>query len=242
MRTEKLSRLSDYKKINSSELNYLVYTYLIRDIEYAVSTYARGRLLDIGCGNKPYRKAFENRITEYVGCDIVQSDQMLVDVICEAGNIPLPNESFDTVFSTQTIEHVEDYTGLINEAYRLLKPGGYFILSGPMYWPLHEEPHDYFRFTKYGFAYLFNKAGFETEKILPNGGIWATAGLALVHAFTNGKNRNLFFRIWRFAFLKMRLYRIHNIFFKWLDKVDYNPANTINYVVIGRKKTGHGEN
>ena len=234
MRSENLSRLSD-TRISKLNAYYLHYKSFHPALFTAVSKYAKGRLIDIGCGNKPYEKKFEGTVTEYIGCDIVQSDLKKVDVLCEANNIPLPDNSFDTAFSTQTIEHVEDHQGLVNEAYRLLKPGGYFIVSGPMYWHLHEEPYDFFRFTKYGFKYIFEKAGFEMIEIIPNGGAWATAGQTLIHSFLLSKSRNFFIHASRFLFHRLRIYWIINSFFGWLDKVDYNPANTLNYVVIGKK-------
>ena len=67
---------------------------------------------------------FQGIAKEYVGCDVVQSDHNKVDVLCEATKIPMQDDSFDTVFSTQVIEHVEDHRALIQEAHRLLKPGG----------------------------------------------------------------------------------------------------------------------
>src|SRR5674476_384850 len=149
--------------------------------------------------------------------------------------IPLENSSFDTVFSTQTIEHVGDHQGLVNEAYRLLKPGGYFIVSGPMYWHLHEEPYDFFRFTKYGFKYIFEKAGFEIVEINSNGGMWATTGQNFIHSFMYSKSNHFFIRSSRFLFYRLHIYWFINSFFSWLDKVDYNPVNTMNYVVVGRK-------
>ena len=131
MRDKNVSRFANYKNVSKSDLYYLVYVPLIRDLELAIEKYARGKVLDIGCGNKPYEKKFGEQITGYIGCDIIQSDLQKVDVLCAANNIPLENASFDTVFSTQTIEHVEDHQGLVNEAYRLIKPGGFFIVSGP---------------------------------------------------------------------------------------------------------------
>lgn len=235
MRDAYISRLSGDKKISKSDFYYLVYIPLLRELKSAIDKYANGRVIDIGCGNKPHEKKFAGKITHYIGCDIVQSDLQKVDVLCEANNIPLPDNSFDTAFSTQTIEHVEDHQGLVNEAYRLLKPGGVFIVSGPMYWHLHEEPYDFFRFTKYGFNYILQKAGFEMVEVNPNGGAWATAGQTLIHSFSLSKSRNFFIRASRFLFHKLRIYWFINTFFAWLDKVDHNPANTLNYVVTAKK-------
>ncbi len=235
MRAENALRFTDYNSISKSDFYYLVYVPLIRDLKSAILKYARGRVLDIGCGNKPYEKLFEGKITEYIGCDIIQSNLQKVDVLSNANDIPLPDNSFDTVFSTQTLEHVEDHQGLVNEAYRLVKPGGYFIVSGPMYWHLHEEPYDFFRFTKYGFKYIFEKAGFEIEEIIANGGMWATTGQSIIHSFMKSTSNHFFIRSMRFLFYKLRVYWLVNSFFSWLDKVDYNLVNTMNYVVIGKK-------
>ncbi|MEP6596861.1 MAG: class I SAM-dependent methyltransferase [Ginsengibacter sp.] len=239
MRDENVSRFSNYKNISKSDFFYLVYIPLIRELKSAIVKYAKGKVIDIGCGNKPHEKIFEEKITEYIGCDIVQSSLQKVDILCEANNIPLPNNSFDTAFSTQTIEHVEDHQGLVNEAYRLIKPGGFFIVSGPMYWHLHEEPYDFFRFTKYGFKYIFEKAGFEMVEINPNGGTWATTGQSVIHSFLQSKSRNFFIHVSRFLFHRLRLYWLINAFFSWLDKVDYNPLNTMNYVVVGKKPSNN---
>ncbi len=234
MRTENLSRLSD---INTTkfDLYYLHYKYLHKDLFNAIQLYAAGNVLDIGCGNKPYEKMFNGKILKYTGCDIIQSNLNKVDVLCDANKIPLENATYDTVFSTQTIEHVEDHQGLVNEAFRLLKPGGYFIVSGPFTWPLHEEPYDFFRFTKHGFRYVLEKAGFEVVEIKSNGGIWATAGLSIIHAFNFTTSKNLFIRGCRFIFFKLKLCWLINSFFGWLENNDSNTINTINYVAVAKK-------
>ena len=234
MRAENLQRLTE-TNVTKLNIHYLHYKPFHRDLLAAIKNYARGKVLDIGCGNKPYEKNFAEQITGYVGCDIIQSDLNKVDVLCAANNIPLENSSFDTVFSTQTIEHVEDHQGLINEAYRLVKPGGYFIVSGPLYWYLHEEPYDFFRFTKYGFTYIFEKAGFEVVQINSNGGTWATAGQTLIHSLSLSKSRSFFVQLCRLLFFRLRMLWLVKSFFSWLDKIDFNPVNTMNYVVIGKK-------
>lgn len=236
MRAGKLDRLKDIN-IQSDHIWYLHYNSYHKDLFAAFQEFAKGKLLDIGCGNKPYSKVLEAYISEYVGCDIVQSSENSVDILCPANAIELENEIFDTIISTQTIEHVEDHQGLVNEAFRLLKKDGYFILSGPLYWPLHEEPYDFFRFTKHGFKYILEKAGFEVVLIKSNGGKWSVAGQAFLHA--------LFPQLYNIKGLKGKLFRgifkfiggikTVNNFFLYLDSKNTDYLNTMNYVVIAKK-------
>jgi len=236
MRTENIKRLTgdtnNFSKFNVNFLHYKSYHLHSRN---SIENYAKGKVLDIGCGNKPYEKWFNPKISSYIGCDIIQSDLCKVDVLCAANNIPLESDFYDTIFSTQTIEHVEDHQGLVNEAFRLLKKDGYFILSGPMYWYLHEQPYDFFRFTKYGFREVLEKAGFILIDIKANGGMWAVTGQTIIHSFINSNSKNFFIRFTCFIFKKFRIYWFINSIFGWLDNLDFNDVNTMNYVVVGQK-------
>lgn len=236
MREHNLGRLSTFK-IELDNSLYLHYHSYHRDLFAAFNDYANGKLLDIGCGNKPYLEILKPLTSSYFGVDIVQSNSFCVDQVCMANDIPLPDESFDTIISTQTVEHVEDHQGLINEAYRIVNKGGYFIVSGPMYWPLHEEPYDFFRFTKHGFRYILEKAGFEIISIKSNGGKWAVAGQAILHAIYPAifnikgfKGKTIKFMANLFGGIKTI-----NRFFIYLDKKNYDPTNTMNYVIVARK-------
>lgn len=224
MRQENLGRFSNYKKVDLADKYYLSYMPLFRDLSYAVSNYASGKLLDIGCGNKPYKEMFDDITEEYIGCDVVQSNMNMVDILCEATNIPLENNSFNTIFSTQVIEHVADHQQMIREAHRLLKHEGVFIVSGPLYWHIHEEPFDFFRFTKYGFQYILENNGFEVIEILANGGKWATFGQMVIHTFPHFLVKRKWFR------------KLNNYIFHRLDNKHYNDFNTMNYVVVARKR------
>jgi SAM-dependent methyltransferase len=216
-----LSRLSNYRT-GPEDPYYLVYKNLFADLEKA-SKHAQGALLDIGCGNKPYERMFEGKIASYTGCDVEQSSERKVDIICPATAIAAPDGSYDTVISTQVIEHVADHQSLLREAHRILRSPGVLILSGPMYWPLHEEPYDFFRFTTYGLEYLLKEAGFAEIEIVPNGGKWALCGQVLIHCVTG-------------TFLyRRRVIMMINRLFSHLDDRHRDFRNTMNYVVVARK-------
>lgn len=236
MRTENLERLS-YPKTGINDPNYLTYKTLFADLKIAIDKYAKGELLDIGCGNKPYSPFFERKLTSYMGCDIAQSDKHLVDIICAATEIPLPDNSKDTVFTTQVIEHVADHNKLLSEAFRILKPGGYLILSGPMCWEHHEVPYDFFRFTRYGFEHILKNAGFTDLEITPNGGKWATVGQifhnSLRSSFIGKKSFKA--KILKGFYTLLRIKWLINLFFGWLDNSNKDYSHTLNFVVVARK-------
>lgn len=215
-------RFNDFEDVNINDSNFLVLKPLINCLIESTQKYANGKVLDIACGNKPYEKLFKH-CEQYLGCDIVQSSNNKVDILCEANKIPLDSNSFNTILSTQAIEHIGDYKGMIKEVFRLLDNGGHFILSGPMYWHLHEEPYDYYRFTKYGFKYILEDAGFEVLEILPNGGKWSMFGQMVIHTFPHRLVKRKWFR------------KLNNRIFEKLDQKYFDDINTMNYVVVVKK-------
>jgi len=119
-------------------------------------------VVDVGCGERPYADFFEGAY--YVGLNYGMDDAS-PDIVGDAQQLPLKSNCADIVFSTQVIEHVPHPEKLVREAFRVLKPRGVLLLTGPFYWPLHEEPHDFYRFTRYGFEHLLVSAGFEVMSI-----------------------------------------------------------------------------
>jgi SAM-dependent methyltransferase len=235
MRIENLDRLTRYKTGISDSL-YLHYKFLFHDIKDAIANYSKGSVLDIGCGNKPYEPLFKH-CSDYTGCDISQSSERNVDIICPSTDIPLQDNSYDTVFSTQVLEHVEDHLKMLQEAYRLLRPGGYIILSAPMAWEHHETPYDFFRFTRYGLTYLFEKVGFNIKYIKANGGKWALLGQLMqanIRTSTQqrkGIKRKLFWLLYRYFFKY-----VINISFGALENWDKDEEFiTLNFVVVAQK-------
>jgi SAM-dependent methyltransferase len=137
--------------------------------------YVKGVTLDVGCGRKPYAKTFFAGAEKYVGMDYL-TDRSTPDVVGSATDIPLGDASFDTVVCTEVLEHVPDPLKALREMYRVLKPGGYLILSTPMYWPRHEVPYDYFRYPYDGLLHLIKTSGLELVQLYNRGHSYAFIG------------------------------------------------------------------
>jgi SAM-dependent methyltransferase len=230
-----LERLTS-EGISLSNQHYIGTSFIRDDIAMAAGKYAKGSLLDIGCGNKPYLPLFQKSVSRYIGCDIAQSSLNIVDDICPADKLVYDDNSFDTVFSTQVLEHVGNFQGMIEEAYRVLKPGGYGIFTSPFSWELHEEPYDFFRYSKYGLKYSFEKKGFEILEIKSNGGKWAAIfQLNLNVLFSTRRFNTVRSRMIKFFFIHLRMIYLYNRFGVWLDKRFPDDILTLNYLTIVRK-------
>ena len=105
-----LPRLSGLH-VDPSHAWFLHYRSLFADLQ-KTARYARGRMLDIGCGNKPFEETFRRSVSGPFGCDVVQSSQSRADVICPATNLPFKDQSYGTVLITQVIEHVADHQAI----------------------------------------------------------------------------------------------------------------------------------
>jgi len=139
-----------------------------------------GEFLDVGCGQQPYAKYFAH-VARKRACDF-DAARGAVDFSCPADRIPLADASLDSILCTEVLEHVPDPRAVWREFARVLKPGGKVLLATPMYWPSHEEPYDFFRYTAFGLQHLADEAGFDVVKLYPRGGVWAFLAQALQHS------------------------------------------------------------
>jgi SAM-dependent methyltransferase len=157
-----------------------------RILEGMIGTHApmaSGRLLDIGWGNKTYEKHFAPYVSSYIGLEFPATRRERIgDIYGTALSLPFAEQAFDTVVSFQVLEHVPDPQAAVNECHRVLKGGGKILLTTNFTWGIHEEPHDYFRFTRYALSFLFNRAGFKQVSVIPMAGFWVTAGQRLSYA------------------------------------------------------------
>jgi SAM-dependent methyltransferase len=159
-------------------------TYLtILMLEYSLrqcAGFVKGRVLDVGCGQRPYEKTFFSGANEYIGTDYL-SERSRPDVVASALAIPFIDDCFDTVVSTEVLEHVPEPARALSEMRRVLKPGGHVVLSTPMYWPRHEVPYDFFRYPYDGLLSLLQQSGLELTKLYNRGRSYAFLGQVLQH-------------------------------------------------------------
>lgn len=140
---------------------YFIRSSLFQNIE-EMAKHLKGRLLDFGCGRKPYENLFTG--CEYIGVDVEESghDHKLskVDVYYDGKHLPFEDESFDSLFCTEVLEHLFDPDKSIAEMYRVLKYDGRLLLTVPFAWNEHEVPYDFARYTSFGIIHLLEKHGF----------------------------------------------------------------------------------
>jgi len=220
--------------------NWLIHRIVGPALRERIEKYATGGLLDVGCGTKPYEEMARPFVSEHVGVDRDQSiyDSSRVDLRGTAYEVPVETESFDTVLCTYVLEHVEEPSRALAETFRVLRAGGHAVYTVPLFWHLHEDPRDFYRYTRYGLAYLFEQAGFEIVEIHPLTGFCVTFTQELVYwlegARRGGKRNPLWWLVPPLGWvLQAMAYAIH--------KIDASARFTAEYLVVARKpERDHG--
>ena len=120
-------------------------------------------VLDAGAGSGQYEALFDS--SYYISTDIHPGPSGNLAFASDLHSIPIAPASFDLIVCSQVLEHVRGPELVLDEFFRILKPGGSLYLSTPFFFEEHEAPNDYYRYTQFGLRYLFEKAGFEIESI-----------------------------------------------------------------------------
>ncbi len=132
---------------------------------FATGIPAGARVLDAGAGDAPYRSLLDH--VSYESADFEQVDKAYGDTthVCDLRSIPVEDDRFDAVLFSQVMEHVPDPDAVVTELRRVLRPGGRLFYSGPLFFEEHEQPYDFYRFTSFGVRLIFERAGFEIERL-----------------------------------------------------------------------------
>ena len=159
------------------------------------SNFLSGKLLDFGCGSKPYEKLFKNS-NNYVGVEVSGNKENLKsDIYYNGIALPFADNTFDSILCTEVLEHVEQLDDVMIELYRVLKPGGRMIVTSPFICIEHEMPYDFRRFTTNGLINLMKKNNFKilkSQKFLNNFHvIFQTLNFYVYKVFLKKKNKYL---------------------------------------------------
>jgi len=122
----------------------------------------KGKILDVGCGQKPYKKLFDS--TQYIGLEIDTSknrQNKKADLFYDGRNFPFQDKEFDSVITNQVLEHVSNPDNFLKEINRVLKAEGTFLITAPFVWDEHEQPFDYLRYSSFGLESLLKKYDFQ---------------------------------------------------------------------------------
>lgn len=137
------------------------------ELKKAVERFAvelNGNLLDYGCGSKPYQALF-TKVDSYVGVDLENEGHdhstEEIDFFYDGITLPFADETFDSLFSSEVLEHVPDIDQSLKEIRRVLKPQGRVLITVPFVWAEHELPFDFRRFTQGGIEKIMSDHGFE---------------------------------------------------------------------------------
>lgn len=176
---------------------------IFKDVKKSLPKF-KGNVLDIGCGQSPYRFLLDPNSTKYFGIDIIEATSFGYNnseiTSFNGKNIPFEDTFFDAIICTEVLEHVQDYQYLINEMYRVTKIGADVIVTIPWSARYHYIPYDYFRYTPSSLKTMF--AEFSQIAIKPRGTDFSVISSKVIVLFFRG-----FFpkKLWQLIFIPLLL-------------------------------------
>src|SRR5690349_8981813 len=133
--------------------------------EEASRTEGRVRILDVGCGVKPYYPYFADVASEYVGVDVVENPA--AELLGPVEALPVEDASFDLVLCTQVLEHCDNPAAAVRELRRVTRQGGRVLASTHGVQVYHPSPTDYWRWTHEGLRKLFAEQSWSSLDVTP---------------------------------------------------------------------------
>lgn len=212
------------------------------EIEDAVRAFAaalpeQARVLDAGSGEGQYAHHFARH--RYCGVDLAVGDAAWdytrLDAVADLTALPFRAAQFDAALHIVTIEHLREPARALSEIARTLAPGAPFLIAAPHEWEVHQAPHDYFRYTRYGLAHLLKEAGCEIVEMRPAGGYFRLLARRLLNGlqFFAGGARWLLFLPAAVLLIPPALV------LPFLDSLDRDRNFTLGYVCWARNGRSH---
>jgi SAM-dependent methyltransferase len=212
-------------------------------------------MLDVGCSERPHAELFAPHVSRYVGLDyppalldkqpelweILDRAQGVVDVFGDGRALPFADCSFETVLSSEVLEHVMAPAEVVREMARVLKPEGKLLVTVPFVVPLHEMPSDYYRFTPFSLRKLVEESGLEVEQIEARGNFALALGSLgsqfLLRSFGARKRQSdgsVIPSLWRSIFVVPLAACLQTAFYL-VSKFTRDDVATHGYSVVARK-------
>ena len=187
------------------------------------------RVLDAGAGEARHAQYFGAH--RYTPVDLAIGDDTWdytrIQALADLTALPFRSGVFEAALNIVTLEHVLEPQQVVRELARVLAPGGRILLVVPHEWEVHQAPHDYFRYTRYGLGHLLSQAGLEVEQIAPVGGYFRLMSRRLLNGLQ-------FFP--GIAFPLAALFLVPPaLVLPWLDGLDKEKNFTLGYVCVARK-------
>ncbi len=194
-----------------------------------VPLYSKGESLDIGAGTAKYKEIIERKVNSYKTSDVKEGQS--VDYVEDAKKLSFKDESFDTIFCFQVLEHLDVPREAVSEIYRTLRSNGICIATVPFLVPSHGDPGDFGRFTAEGLRSLFEKENFKVLEYGSYGGFCTVLGEFVKFLFLNPYKDKKYSRVRRAIW--GRVMRVLYFF----DKIGLikNPDFYANVYIVARK-------
>jgi SAM-dependent methyltransferase len=225
-----------FRKEEFWKYNWIIKHKIVRALERAAG-HARGALLDLGCGSKPFAPVLEGRVHPYLGVDLPDSIDLGPaaagpDAFARGEALPFRDGAFDTVLGLSMLTYVPEPARVLAEAARVLRPGGVLIMEFTQMAPHHRVYDDYQRFTRTGAVWLLERAGFEIIEAIGVGGLMTRVGMSAIEPL-NRINRGPL-RI--LTELPVRfLYVVLQLGFELLD-LGPHSREAVAHLVVARKR------
>lgn len=198
-----------------------------------------GKMLDFGCGSKPYQQLIN--VEQYVGVDFENPghphDEEQIDVYYDGKQLPFEDSTFDSVLCSEVFEHVFNLNDILREINRVAKPDAKMVVTCPFVWNEHEAPYDYARYTRFALKDLLERNGFEIVSYSKSGNfITAVTQMITLYFFHRFKG------VWRKFFLLRLLYKfcfflVPNVAGNILQRIlPFDDTLYLSNIVVARKK------
>lgn len=204
MNIQKLKRLYDKEQYNPGIPGIFInpYYFARKELHKNISELApqiKGKVLDIGCGVKPYKSLCN--ASEYLGLEIdseLNRKSKNADFFYDGHKMPFENATFDGILANQVFEHVFNPREFLLEVNRILKTGGQFLITVPFVWDEHEQPYDFARYSSFGLVHCLKEAGFEIlEHRKSNNGIGLIFQLLNAYLYKITELKNPYLNLFR---------------------------------------------